>query len=90
MRTVNLVIFAEEIYGPLLTFLAQTGGYTEFQVQGNPDCRRLPGCLEGRDANAMPDLFVFAYDWRRRTAANAALLRVVCGVRSVPTIPGAR
>lgn len=66
-----------KVYGPLLELLTDParGGYREYQVDGQPARRTGEGCdVMGQKANA-PNLFVFAYDWRKPIEDNALVLR---------------
>ncbi|HKC64959.1 MAG TPA: DUF4214 domain-containing protein [Pyrinomonadaceae bacterium] len=62
-------------YGSLLEMLTDPnkGGYTEYQVNGDPT-RRTFNCDLTQQANH-PNLFVFAYDWRLSDRDNAQLLK---------------
>ena len=58
------------IYKPLLDYLG-TKGYTEYNLGTNGV--NLRTCDETQ-IPAKPNLFIFAYDWRKSNAINAALL----------------
>ncbi|HUQ33742.1 MAG TPA: alpha/beta hydrolase [Pyrinomonadaceae bacterium] len=65
------------IYQPLLQRLAEAG-YIEYRVNGNPARRSAAGCDLSQKSNN-PNLFVFAYDWRKNNIENAALLKEYVG-----------
>jgi pimeloyl-ACP methyl ester carboxylesterase len=61
-----------ETYGLLIdSFLNQ--GYREYIVN-SPDDRTNNGCKDEEQRANNPNLFVFAYDWRKSNAENALLL----------------
>ncbi len=66
------------VYDKVLTMLKDPfsntrGGYIEYAVAGNPSRRTTAGCDLNQRSNR-PTLFVFAYDWRKSNAENAAVL----------------
>ena len=65
------------IYGPLLEMLTSRGGYRRYDVNNNPSRRTTSGCdlsQKSDDPALNPNLFVFAYDWRKSNIENAAAL----------------
>lgn len=52
------------IYDPLLSFLVEEEGYVEYIVDNIPERRTSDGCDLTQVSNH-PNLFVFAYDWRK-------------------------
>jgi pimeloyl-ACP methyl ester carboxylesterase len=77
-----------DVYGTLLeTTLKASGGYHEYLVNNDPALRTTTGCdLYQRPKE--PNLFVFAYDWRKSNEENAGLLRdyVGCVQRFHPSV----
>jgi pimeloyl-ACP methyl ester carboxylesterase len=78
----------EPFYKPLLDMLAQNG-YREYQVRNDPNRRTVEGCDMSQktdDPATNPNLFVFAYDWRKSNVENADLLKsyVRCVKRFYP------
>jgi len=67
---IRTALHVNPIYGPLLDYLTTTGGYPEYNVNGDPARRTTAGCDMTQAANK-PRLFVFAYDWRIDNDANA-------------------
>src|SRR5215471_3730432 len=66
----------EMVYRALLDMLSRNG-YREYKVNNDPSRRTEAGCdLSQRtnDPAANPNLFVFAYDWRKSNIENAGLL----------------
>jgi pimeloyl-ACP methyl ester carboxylesterase len=63
------------IYGPLLEGLVNQGHYHEYQVSGDPNLRTKGGCDYDRQKAAIPNLFVFGYDWRKDITTTVTLLR---------------
>lgn len=62
-----------DVYQPLIDMLTnpQQGGYTEYQIAGDPTRLTSAGCdMTQTSAN----LFIFPYDWRLSNARNAQLL----------------
>ncbi len=64
----------KNVYQPLLDALFSTGGYQEYQVNGDPSRRTEAGCDYANQQANHPTLFVFAYDWRQDNAVSAAAL----------------
>src|SRR5439155_5266811 len=65
-------------YNRLLEMLGSRGGYRAYQVNNNPSRRTGAGCdlsQKSNDPNLNPNLFVFAYDWRKSNVENAAKLK---------------
>jgi uncharacterized delta-60 repeat protein len=75
---IRTALHVNPIYGPLLDFLTTTGGYVEYNVNGDPARRTTAGCDTSQAANK-PKLFVFAYDWRVDNDANADKLQDYIG-----------
>lgn len=73
------------VYESLIYHLKNQGGYREYDVARNPVKRTLAGCNPSEHSNN-PNLFVFAYDWRKSNAENSAALReyVQCVQRFYP------
>jgi pimeloyl-ACP methyl ester carboxylesterase len=62
-----------QVYTALLDALKTRGGYREYEVNGYTLRRTTRDCdLAQKDK--MPNLFVFAYDWRKDNAQNAVAL----------------
>src|SRR6266498_824088 len=69
----------EDVYGTLLeTTLKGSGGFREYSVNDDPALRTTTGCDLYQRPNE-PNLFVFAYDWRKSNEDNAGLLRDYVG-----------
>jgi pimeloyl-ACP methyl ester carboxylesterase len=71
----------EPVYKPMLEMLAGNG-YREYQVKNDPNRRTVEGCDVSQktdDPATNPNLFVFAYDWRKSNIENAALLKSYVG-----------
>ncbi len=87
VREINLNIlgkqlYQQDFYKPLLQMLTEKGGYREYQVNRDPARRTTTGCdlsQNSDDTNKKPNLFVFAYDWRKSNTENAAVLRDYVG-----------
>jgi hypothetical protein len=62
-----------ETYGSLIESFANQG-YVEYRVN-SPEDRTNAGCKVNEQRDNNPNLFVFAYDWRKSNAENAILLR---------------
>jgi hypothetical protein len=81
IRVFNSTIFTEQVYGPLLQNLANSG-YREYLVNNDPNRRTAEGCdlnQKSDDPAVNPNLFVFAYDWRKSNAENSAALKSYVG-----------
>jgi pimeloyl-ACP methyl ester carboxylesterase len=79
--------FGKQIYGPLLDFLTTTGGYVEYQLNGNPDTCNHPENCDTSQVNA--NLFEFVYDWRQDLGSTAQKLK--CFVECVGQLhPGTK
>ena len=63
----------QPVYGPLLDFLTSTGGYREYQLNGDPSTCDISQI--NPDPNLNPNLFEFVYDWRKELGATAQSLR---------------
>lgn len=75
-------VYEQDYYEPLLHMLTTRGGYLEYQVNNNPARRTTDGCdlsQKSVDPALNPNLFVFAYDWRKSNIENAAALRDYVG-----------
>ncbi len=62
------------VYKPILDKFVNDGKLREYLIAGKPERRTLPGC----DANqrfSVPNLFIFAYDWRQSNFETADKLR---------------
>jgi len=73
-------IYTTDVYETLLQTLKSQGpgGYREYLVKNDPALRTPTGCdLYQRPSE--PNLFVFAYDWRKSNATNALLLQDYVG-----------
>lgn len=73
--------YKEQVYTPLLKELSNEG-YREYKVNNDPTRRTTAGCdltQKHDDPSDNPNLFVFAYDWRKSIAENAPLLRDYVG-----------
>jgi len=73
--------YTEQVYTPLLKELSNEG-YREYKVNNDPTRRTTAGCdltQKHDDPSDNPNLFVFAYDWRKSIADNAPLLRDYVG-----------
>jgi pimeloyl-ACP methyl ester carboxylesterase len=66
------------VYEPLLNRLTQVEGYREYQINEILSRRTEAGC-DLTQASQNPNLFVFAYDWRKDNAENAEKLRDYIG-----------
>jgi len=53
----------DPVYSEFLDYLVKYGDYVEYEVNGDPQRRTLSGAY--LDQEPIPNLFVFAYDWRR-------------------------
>lgn len=75
------VVPGAQIYGPLLETL-KSHGYREYSfLEGGafrPERRTAAGC-DTSQSNERPNLFVFAYDWRKDNASNAEKLKDFMG-----------
>lgn len=62
-----------DVYQPLIDMLTdpQQGGYTEYQIAGDPTRLTSAGC---DTTQTSATLFIFPYDWRLSNARNAQLL----------------
>jgi len=70
------------VYQPLLDMLTTTGDYREYKVNNDPARRTTAGCdlsQKSDDLSKNPNLFVFAYDWRKSNADNAVKLKDYVG-----------
>jgi len=73
----GVTVTLKTVYEPLLAMLGNKG-YREYQVNGNPDLRTSSRCdLSQKDNH--PNLFVFAYDWRKSNEDNAQALKDYVG-----------
>lgn len=79
-----LVPIVPDVYHPysayesLLGMLTKSGGYHEYQVKNDPALRTTAKCdTTQKDSN--PNLFVFAYDWRKSNEKNAVALKDYVG-----------
>ena len=73
--------YTEQVYTPLLQELSDEG-YREYKVNNDPTRRTTAGCdltQKHDDPADNPNLFVFAYDWRKSNADNANLLKDYIG-----------
>lgn len=55
------------------------GGYDEYAVDNNPDLRTTNRCGDEAQRAYHPNLFVFAYDWRKSNVENAVALKDYVG-----------
>lgn len=69
---------SDQYYGPMLNYLASTGLYREYQVNGDPRRRTTAGC-DLTQKEQKPKLFVMAYDWRMSNADTARALKEYVG-----------
>ncbi|MFC1953371.1 alpha/beta fold hydrolase [Chloroflexota bacterium] len=53
----------DPVYSEFLDYLVKYGDYVEYEVNGDPQRRTLSGAYLNQEP--IPNLFVFAYDWRR-------------------------
>ena len=71
--------YPKNVYIQLLNKLINEEHYVEYQVNGQPSRRTFNGCdVSGQMANR-PNLFVFAYDWRKSNIENAQALKEYVG-----------
>ncbi|WP_214111244.1 Ig-like domain-containing protein [Acrocarpospora catenulata] len=71
----DLISPALNIYGTLLDTLRGPANYREYKVDGHTERRTTEGCdLTQSDQSGTPNLFVFAYDWRKSNAESAEKL----------------
>lgn len=71
--------YSQGIYRQILEKLTNQEHYVEYQVNGQPYRRTFNGCdVSGQMANR-PNLFVFAYDWRKSNIENAQALKEYVG-----------
>jgi pimeloyl-ACP methyl ester carboxylesterase len=76
IKVLTKTIDEQLVYRPLLDMLNRSG-YREYKVNNDPNRRTESGCdLSQKTDNlaANPNLFVFAYDWRKSNVENANLL----------------
>jgi pimeloyl-ACP methyl ester carboxylesterase len=70
------------VYGTLLNLLTSSG-YREYRVDNRPARRTTGGCdymaQDNADPYLRPNLFVFAYDWRKPNEDNAGRLKDYLG-----------
>lgn len=66
------------IYGPLIEFMTNELGYTEYAFRGVPD-PFTSDYLVTNEFERRPDLFLFPYDWRRSNAAHSPTLNAYIG-----------
>lgn len=73
-------VLTKNVYEELLSAMTAVGdgGLTEYQVGGDPTKQTFDGC-DLTQAPAQPNLFVFAYDWRKSNSENAVKLRGYIG-----------
>jgi pimeloyl-ACP methyl ester carboxylesterase len=86
LRDVRLAGFpVQNIYGNLLEKFSTIAGLTEYKIENKPERRTFAGC-DMTQATAQPNLFVFAYDWRKSNSENAVKLKdyVRCVQRFYP------
>jgi pimeloyl-ACP methyl ester carboxylesterase len=85
LRSVTILGFTEHVYDNLLEEFVTTAGLVEYQVGNDPEKRTLNGCDRAQGFN-QPNLFVFAYDWRKSNGENAIALEeyVKCIQRFYP------
>jgi hypothetical protein len=63
------------VYKPFLDYMVNELGYREYLVEDDPKRRKASeGCQDKEQASLQPNLFVFAYDWRKDITENSALL----------------
>ncbi len=75
------VLFRKIVYEPLLQTLVGSG-YYEYQVNRDPARQTTAGCdmtQDSENSNQKPNLFVFAYDWRKNNVEGAAALKDYVG-----------
>jgi pimeloyl-ACP methyl ester carboxylesterase len=71
--------YQKDAYRQILEKLVVDEHYVEYQVNGQPSRRTFSGCdVSGQIANK-PNLFVFAYDWRKSNIENADALKDYVG-----------
>lgn len=69
-------VLGKNIYEELLSAMTLgAGGLSEYQVGDDPKKRTFEDCDVTAQAPAQPNLFVFAYDWRKSNFENAVKLR---------------
>jgi len=85
LRSVTVLGNTRHVYDELLDEFETTGGFVEYQVGNIPERRTFDGC-DIAQAISQPNLFVFAYDWRKSNFENAVKLRdyVRCVQRFYP------
>lgn len=66
-------------YGIFLDTLKNGHGYREYETGGDPVRRTTDGCDVDGQKDRMPNLFVFAYDWRKSNALAAEELKDYIG-----------
>jgi pimeloyl-ACP methyl ester carboxylesterase len=72
-------IYSYKVYKQMLDKLIDGEGFKEYQVDGQPTRRTSRGCdINGQLANK-PNLFVFAYDWRKSNTESAQALKDYVG-----------
>lgn len=72
-------IYSQDFYRQILEKLINEERYVEYQVNSQPSRRTFDGCdISGQMANR-PNLFVFAYDWRKSNIENAQALKEYVG-----------
>ena len=73
------------IYGNLVEKFTTIAGLTEYKIENKPERRTFDGC-DLTQAVAQPNLFIFAYDWRKSNSENAVKLAdyVQCVQRFYP------
>jgi len=75
-------ITLQTVYAPLLEALTSRGDFREYLVNNNPARRTAAGCdlsQKRDDPAANPNLFVFAYDWRKGNKESADELKDYVG-----------
>ena len=87
VRRIDILGFpAMKVYENILNELTTgSGGLTEYLVENNPERRTGAGC-DLSQAVKQPNLFIFAYDWRKSNSENSDLLHqyVQCVQRFYP------
>ena len=81
-QILGVTVYQKDYYGPLLNMLTSRGGFREYQVNNDPTRRTTTGCdlnQKSADPDLNPNLFVFAYDWRKSNIENADKLRDYVG-----------
>jgi pimeloyl-ACP methyl ester carboxylesterase len=74
----GITVLRKPFYAPLLEMLRNRGGYREYQVNNDPNRRTASGCdltQKSNDPSLSPNLFVFAYDWRKSNIEDAGRLK---------------